>query len=433
MQQFLTRNFSKSSTGVESDVAKRDTHSGSSTKGMDAFFADLGGSRRRSKRRQKRHDDTPKGSRHARLALQEEAADQNETKHVNMSNFFNEVNEMMKQNSTKATKDIGSVSEPQYAKIAGASEKELSGTKISILDLLPKQKSRSEEAFDEDAYCQYLELLEYITAQERFTKGRSLTEEESQSVIDWLKAEEPVVKVGLPSLARLMDGALETENPDRTQEDVLSEEVSNQKAKFIESQGWSKTQYDIAVGALAQIGNLSAKNAVGSPVEIAWHKAKEAGCISDKKMIETYLYVSSTFCLRALPPATSKGGSVLDFLGAGQAAVEEKEASPQVIAEDESTDPGIDTAAEVALIQDTLFDASEHSISLRVRVLVERGKALEAEHLLDTNPVSFPSCEKSTSHCILTFLNKHRLTIFDFEHMIRYFNIIKTGRMLHRH
>ena len=65
------------------------------------------------------------------------------------------------------------------------------------------------------------------------------------------------------------------------------------------------------------------------------------------------------------------------------------------------TEDTIDVASEVALCHDFLYDPSEQSTSIRVRMLVSQGRAKDAERLLDMNTVG---------DCLLSFKKKIKST-----------------------
>jgi hypothetical protein len=274
----------------------------------------------------------------------------------------------------------------------------------SIFDMLPPPaKKRGPDAYEEEAFSQYSELLDTAMESPKFFRRHTkkpLTGAAAESVIAWLRAEEPVVRCNLPRLQRAMEGGVEPQHM-RTGEKSTQEfdlclpfriELSEQQEKFMDHQGWTKRQYDIAVSVLANMGEMCAHRATGPPLDIAWQKLKEAGYKMDKNILHTYLYVSSTFSLRSARRLSSVRSvrSVLDFLdGIGSSGTSEY--SQETIEPDEEKDKedeGIHVAVEAAYVHDMLFEPTEQSTIIRVRALVSQGKAKEAEWLLDSSIVS---------------------------------------------
>ena len=68
---------------------------------------------------------------------------------------------------------------------------------------------------------------------------------------------------------------------------------------------WDTKQYDCAVGALQQIGNMCARNASATPLDVAWEKLKEAGYVTNQRCMTNCLYVSSTFATVVQPLSTT--------------------------------------------------------------------------------------------------------------------------------
>ena len=141
------------------------------------------------------------------------------------------------------------------------------------------------------------------------------------------------------------------------------------------------------MGGLLNMGALCVKRATSPPLEIAWQKLKEAGYPMDKKSLNNFLYVSSTFSTRPMETLFRKGGSVLDLLDGIDGKSEEIKDSAEETIPDEN-EKKIDLASEIAMCHDLLFEPSEQSTSIRVRTLVSQGKAKEAENVLNKNAVS---------------------------------------------
>jgi hypothetical protein len=324
----------------------------------------------------------------------------------------------------------------------------------TIHDLFPaaprssKNGSRDANAYgvDETSFDRYSELIESIMEGPKFLKRKKQTktttpwkDEEVQSIMAWLRSESPAVDTKLPMLENaLRDGfsvassttttttttagdsnnlglnTPSTVSENKGDEDVINsaqrfrEELTIQRKAFMDHQGWNAKQYEVAMGALASLGNQCAKLATAPPLEIAWQKLKEAGYNMDKNIVQSYLYVSSTFSLPHHQSSTRKYarangvGSILDFFdGISDASNTADESDSGRLENEGEQGPShqsciqqsdeikrIDVASELALCHDLLFGPTEQSTSILVRKLVSQGKAKEAEKLLDASTVS---------------------------------------------
>jgi hypothetical protein len=212
-----------------------------------------------------------------------------------------------------------------------------------------------------------------------------IDDERAKSIIEWLKAEEPVIDCNLPSLDRVMNEGLSREEESGVGE-AFRKELELQRQEIKDHYGWDEQQYTLAVKALTNLGGLCAKKASGAPLDIGWRKLKEAGFKMDKDMLHNYLYVSSTFSNRSIQ-ISSSGGSLIDFLKSnGNSDIANMQERPE---EENQSQEKINTASEVANVQDLLFKPTEQSTSIRVRTLVSLKRAKEAERVLDTIAVSF--------------------------------------------
>lgn len=347
---------------------------------LDDFFSNLvssSSSAKPSRRSPFRTPDTKQnGEKNCSSSSRWHASEGETTQKVDMNAFFDEVNDIMakKMEKEQQQKDV----DDRTAKFRPSA---------SILDLLPPARSRSRgpDAYDEEAYDQYVEIIDAIVEDPVFLRKRSasrLDEQEIAAVFDWLRADEPVVQYALPAIATLSTAEW---NVDKLRNDLRGE-LNAQQNVFLENLGWNQAQYQLAVRTLLRLGNLCAKKAIGYPAEIGWEKMKEAGYKLDQDTVQNYLYVTSTFCARDFYSSAFETGSILDFLGDGP-----MDAASSSSSSDGPQRPIVETADianEVALCHDALFGSSEQSTSIRVRRLVTQKKAAEAERLLNRNAVS---------------------------------------------
>lgn len=344
---------------------------------LDDFFANLGSSGSKSAR-----SNSPRERSFGKASSNQYGS--SETKKVDISSFFDEVNEIMKKN--RAGKQ-DTENKPPVKRDLFSLGRDRIPTRTSIFDMLPPPKIRGPNAFEEDAFEQYSEMLETIMATPKFLRKHTkkpLEDDQAKSVIEWLQTDEPVVSIKLPFLEKAMKEGLSSEEEGKTLE-LFREDLAAQRTTFMEHHGWDLQQYKVAMGALRNMGNLCAKNATAPPLEIAWQKLKEAGYKMDQGVLYNYLYVSSTFSVRPMSSLSVKGGSVLDFLGG---RTDDNKESEDIGKEEDDAEQPIDVPSEVAWCHDFLFEPSEQSTSIRVRMLVSQGKAKEAERLLDGNSVS---------------------------------------------
>jgi hypothetical protein len=340
-----------------------------------------------------------------------------------MSSFFDEVNAIVAKNKAKAAaeKEHQSPSSPHSSNSSPPSS-----SRVSVVDILPPSSTttttttteRSIDAYDEYSYDKYYDLLGETMDGPRFLRKNTrspLDDDQAASVIQWLQAEEPVVPINLPTLQSAWKKGNNSDNDNDNEDSTTSSqdtskrfrnELLNQRNLLMEHYGWNDKQYSVAVGALTNMGNLCAKRATGPPLEVAWPKLKEAGYRMDKDTLHVFLYVSSTFSSLSSSRYNQKTtrnrkhsvGSFLDDISnynSPSTTIHSTTKNKSVVSNhpntskaDEEEDDWIDVTTEVALCHDILFEPTEQSTSIRVRMLVSQGKAKEAEILLDSSMVS---------------------------------------------
>jgi hypothetical protein len=399
---------------------------------LDDFFANMDGSGTTSLPKQTRS----RGASHSSFENVSKTSPSVAEKKVDMSSFFDEVDAIMEEKKASIqSHESGKLGQQRDLFSSSGST-----GKSSIFDMLPRpEKPTSPNAYEEEAYEQYSDMLERVLENPKFQKKhrkRPLKDDEIRTVIEWLKSDEPVVRCNLPFLESALKGEI-TEDQDVKAAEIFRGELTAQKTTLMEHYGWTPQQHNAAVGGLVSIGNMCASIATAPPLEVAWQKLKEAGYKMDKETLINYLYVASTFSVRSTSSLSIKGGSILDFLnGTDDGGQENNETEKE--SEDAETIV-VDSASEIATCHDFLFDPSEQSTSIRVRMLVAQGKPKEAERLLDTNSVSGSNdvfCAGDFDNHLLT-QKKHsvscrRLTILDSEPMIRSTNATLTKEMYSR-
>lgn len=264
---------------------------------------------------------------------------------------------------------------------------------ITLFDMIPpKKQERSPDAFDEDAYEEYMDMIDTITASPKFLRKHTkspVSDEEATSIFEWIKAEEPVLPPSLPSLQKAIKESLSEDELLQVRKNFRSE-LKAQKKRLCDHYGWNNKQYKVAINALTSLGAMCAKKATGAPIDIAWQKLKEAGYEMEKERIHNYLYVSATFSSRSIDLSSSGGQSIIDYLNRDPASLsttEPTKTKPNTIDKEDQSNDVIDTTGEIASVQDLLFNPTEQSTSIRVRTLVSQNRLKEAEKVLQSNAV----------------------------------------------
>jgi Zc3h12a-like Ribonuclease NYN domain len=278
------------------------------------------------------------------------------------------------------------------------------------------ETSRSQKpgAFDSEAFRQYTALLRRVVyPNKRLRKMHTsspLADDEVGAVLAWLESDSPAVSAELPSLRDAIrdglppiqptsaaapsserSGDRDTAMSERRVGDAFRGEAEGQRQRFREATGWTKPQHQLAQNALYLMANTCAKEIAGPPVHVVWEKVKEAGIVNEK-LLHVLLYVSAMFSPSGFIPSLSSGdlagslhgtSSMLDVLSAGTAASADGK-SPSTDGKSPSTDgeARVEQLDEIALFHDLLFEPTEQTINIRVRLLTAQGKVKEAEALL---------------------------------------------------
>lgn len=83
-------------------------------------------------------------------------------------------------------------------------------------------------------------------------------------------------------------------SPMQLDQQGFQEAMSEQASNFQKHYNFTLAQYNFAMRSLVYFGDSCAKNELGLPVTISWHKLKEAGMIPREHSISTYMYILST-------------------------------------------------------------------------------------------------------------------------------------------
>lgn len=345
----------------------------------------------------------------ARAEKDNDESSASSTSRTDMASFFDQVDAIVAKNK-RLKEEIGKTSTPFLFSNATASS-----SRSSLFEVPPpSSSSKTTKTYDNTPRGKYLELLDSAMDDRKFLRKHTkspLSDEDAAPIVEWLQSTEPSIETRLGMLQKaLFEGEDDdtVASPSHDQEEEATKEINNkirfrnelrqQCERFLNHHGWTKKQYDVAINGLVRLGSLCAKHATAPPLEMAWQKLKEAGYSMDQDVLHNYLYVSSTY---ALPSArrlsslstrfskNSTTGSVLDFLDGLSSGNESSLLSGQrANEEEEMKNDAIDVAAEVALCHDFLFEPSEQTTMIHVKVLVSQGRPNEAEKLLDASQVS---------------------------------------------
>lgn len=256
--------------------------------------------------------------------------------------------------------------------------------------------SSNPNAYDQEAYRQYREIIDEILSQPRFQRAhtrRPFTEEFLGPIRSWLQAAEMRVEHNLPllqtSVKNGLNNSLSKDGMDGLASS-FSEELRDQRDVFLKQVPLNEKQYRQASIALLLVGKLCAKRARSLPLDVAWEKIKEAGMCFEQSALNTYLYACTVYVSRSNRGVFSSmaGGSILDMLGSAPPPDVEQTNDD---CDDEEQEYVVDLPEEIATFHDLLYEPTEDSVTIRIKALVAKGNARGAEDLLNSFPVSAES------------------------------------------
>jgi len=207
----------------------------------------------------------------------------------------------------------------------------------------------------EEEWKEYYDTADGVLSAAK-TFGRKDSEEDKLAVRVYLLRRESIVPIRLPTLVSKANGApsLSTTTNDGV-DSSLHSELEVQKELFCEASSLTPAQQKLALRVLGYIGNYCAKKRACLPLRVGWHKLKEMGAPPRENVLSTYLY--------------------------GLALAEERDEEVTT-----SEEVSISLPEEVATFHDSLFQPTEKTLTLRIKVLVQKGDAVGAERLLEMMP-----------------------------------------------
>jgi pentatricopeptide repeat protein len=269
-----------------------------------------------------------------------------------------------------------------------------SSNTLSIFDVFPipdvvEETTVNENAYDEEAYRQYRDMIDEILANDRYQRRhtkRPFTDDFLAPIQTWLQAAEPIVEYKLPLFHQCVEQGLDTTSQD---DDAFRSELAAQRQAFLKEVALNDKQYQQAIVALVLVGNLCAKRARSLPLDVAWEKVKEAGMLFDKSALNSYLYSCTMYVGSNRGTLFSAGDSVLDMLGSPLSTTTTTKEPKSDEKTDEEKKYAANLPEEVATFHDLLYEPTEESVTIRIKALVAKGNARAAEALLNHFSVSF--------------------------------------------
>eukprot|EP00547_Thalassionema_nitzschioides_P003532 CAMPEP_0194205896 /NCGR_PEP_ID=MMETSP0156-20130528/5062_1 /TAXON_ID=33649 /ORGANISM="Thalassionema nitzschioides, Strain L26-B" /LENGTH=705 /DNA_ID=CAMNT_0038932281 /DNA_START=340 /DNA_END=2457 /DNA_ORIENTATION=- len=251
----------------------------------------------------------------------------------------------------------------------------ISGKQRNILDAFPmpshSTRHQNTNAFDEDAYQDYANMLDDVMKQaSSWYKG-------SQEVTKWLKSEERLMEYHLPTL----DRAIREDGVDPNDME-LRDELEKQRVDFLEKLSIDEKDYELAKNILIKIGRVCASRAKSRPLDIAWEKVKEAGMYMKDDTLSNYLYVVSTY--PSMSMSLGPFESIFDVFDPSKESENENDIDSTKFQEDGESRKR-DISEEIAAFYDCIYVPTEQSTSVRVKALVRKGNAKGAEMLLENS------------------------------------------------
>jgi hypothetical protein len=251
------------------------------------------------------------------------------------------------------------------------------------------KRPRGPNSFSESACEQYRCLLEPAIESGDLIHTRSkrrISVEQAQPVFEWLRSEEPVVPYDLPTYREALKHGLDAlgriSGVDPSDK-AHTNEVYAQHALFQEKMGFTNLQMDLVKKSLFLFANSCAKLGKGLAVEVLWEKVKEAG-YAERRMLHALLYISGTFSGRSHRSRLKRRSKYGHLTGATSILDVLDEESDEVDFIEKQQD-FVDMTDEIAIFHDLMYQPTEQSINVRVKLFVAQGKAKEAEDLLDAH------------------------------------------------
>lgn len=252
----------------------------------------------------------------------------------------------------------------------------VSGKRRSILDAFPipsdVPQSENADTFDKNAHQEYVGILEEVDKESQKRGGQG--SQAFPAISEWLRSETRLRAYHLPALDKaIADGGT---NPSAMD---LRDDLEKQRIDFIEKLSIDEEAYEFAKLVLTKIGRLCAKRAKSRPLDVAWEKVKESGMLLKNDTLGNYLYVVSTYPSMSLSMGPLE--SIFDVLETNVevTSIEGKDSNFRT---DEKSSKN-DISEEIAAFNDIIYAPTDQTTSIRVKALVKKGNAKDAEKLVN--------------------------------------------------
>lgn len=241
-------------------------------------------------------------------------------------------------------------------------------------------------AYETEAWEQYMEFLNpMLQGDERTSRLQSLSQSAEgiqllEPVRQWLQAKEPTVDCELPSLTLALTAVVPCEVSDQSDQTSVpfSDELHSQRQRFMQVHKLDPKQYAIARGTLTSVVHQCAKQINAQPLPVIWQKVKEAG-MTDQRLLHTLLYLAANSSTGERFQHDLVGASIVDVLSSPDWPSSRGDAS---CSETAPTEAEVELVDEIAAYHDLLYEPTEQTTNVKVRLLVARQQPQEAEQLL---------------------------------------------------
>ena len=265
----------------------------------------------------------------------------------------------------------------QERKDAGISLFGSSSAPRSIFDAFPltPKKPVNPNAYETECFDEYLEMLNTIVESDHYRKKAPKNPPDKEyltPLLDWLRRDEGTCLYSLPTLNNAIEHGTKS-----VEAESLRKELGDQQRKFLSIVPLDERLLKLAKNTLVLVGNHCARHCKPLPLDVAWEKCKEAGILLNEAELNNYLFGSTQFSIssKRRRRGSLAANSILSILD----TTSEEECESQVLC---------DVPEEIATFRDVLYEPTEQSLTVRVRSLVSKMQAKEAQALLDSSELT---------------------------------------------
>ncbi len=229
-------------------------------------------------------------------------------------------------------------------------------------------------SFDSTYYDAYAEAMERVITSFR-VKQKKDTEEDLEAAKLFLFSPSRLVKISSamdthvssyspPTASNLSDDSLSP----KTVKSSFHDALAHQRDLFIKETQLTQGQRQLAHRALTYMGDYCAKTKTSLPLYVAWEKIKESGISPRDHTLSAYLY--SLTSLESMVDTTTQCNPFTS-----------DDNSEKILI---SSHGKRDISGEVAIYHDRLYQPTENTASIQIKMFIEQGKLKEAERILSS-------------------------------------------------